>query len=405
MEWTYGTVTKEDPVRRIDRTFPALFRPDGTSVMFKADHHGQCFFTYKATGVAFNFIGTRRAPDGTLTDSWSVDMTHPKRILIETCSREFVRQKLPLIEQDIESALLKDPSWPSHFGRPELPVRGARFVYGIPDLFDGVNLAGLFLPQLGLGTYRMRGTVCQAAVESALAQGYRHIDTAPMYENEDAIAAAIDASELPRREIFLTSKVCHGLATPEEARASLDESLRRLETNYLDLCLLHWPREGLDIPGILEMLMRAQQAGKTRRIGVANFPLQLLRIAVEEIRAPLFCNQIEYHVLLDQAPILDYLRAHNMVLIAHSPFAQGRLTTNATVARIAERHGVTPAQVALQWLLDQDDVATIVKAARVESQQQNLGALAVRLDDEDRAAIAALPKDRRFVNPPFAPSW
>jgi len=109
-----------------------------------------------------------------------------------------------------------------------------------------------------------------------------------MYGNEDAVGAGIAASGVPRADIFLTGKVCHALATPDAARVSLDESLTRLRTEYLDLCLLHWPRAGLDIPGILEMLTRAQQAGKTRRIGVANFPLRLLRMAVEDVRAPVF---------------------------------------------------------------------------------------------------------------------
>jgi 2,5-diketo-D-gluconate reductase B len=261
------------------------------------------------------------------------------------------------------------------------------------------------LPKLGLGTFRMTGAVCQAAVESALALGYRHIDTGQMYGNEADVGAAIAASGIPRAEIFLTGKVCHALATPEEARASLDASLGRLRTDYLDLCLLHWPRAGLDIPGVLEMLVQARYAGKARRIGVANFPLRLLRMAVEEIGAPIFCNQIEYHVLLDQTPIRSYLRAHDMMLVAHVPLAQGRLAEHPALRAIASRHHATPAQVALKWLLDQDGVAAIPKAARPISQRENLAALDLVLDDTDRAVIASLPKDQRFVDPPFAPEW
>jgi 2,5-diketo-D-gluconate reductase B len=261
------------------------------------------------------------------------------------------------------------------------------------------------LPKLGLGTFRMIGTECQAAVESALALGYRHIDTGQMYGNEDAVGAGIATSGISRTEIFLTSKVCHALATPEQAGVSLDESLTRLRTDYLDLCLLHWPRAGLDIPGILEMLTRAREAGKARCIGVANFPFRLLRTAVEDIRAPIVCNQIEYHVLLDQTPILTYLRAHDMTLIAHVPLAQGRLAEHPILAEIAVRHGATPAQVALKWLLDQDNVAAIPKAGRPSSQRDNLAALNLMLTDEDRAVIASLPKNQRFVNPPFAPMW
>ena len=174
---------------------------------------------------------------------------------------------------------------------------------------------------------------------------------------------------------------------------------------HLDLCLLHWPRAGLDIPGILEMLVQAQYAGKARRIGVANFPLRLLRMAVEEIGAPIFCDQVEFHVLLDQTPILNYLRAHDMMLVAHVPLAQGRLAEHPALRAIAARHDATPAQVALKWLLDQDGVAAIPKAARVVSQRENLDALRLALDDADRAVIASLPKDQRFVDPPFAPRW
>ena len=263
----------------------------------------------------------------------------------------------------------------------------------------------LFLPKLGLGTWTLSGPSGQAAIEHALTLGYRHIDTGQMYGNETECGAAITASGLNRSDIFLTSKVCHALTTPGEARVSLDQSLERLRTDYLDLCLIHWPRAGLDIPGVLEMLMRAQQGGKIRRIGVANFPLKLLKLAVEDVRAPIVCDQVEYHALLDQSKLLTWLRARQMVLIAHVPLARGLLTNHPDLARIGARHGASSAQVALKWLMDQENVAVIPKAGRPTSQQQNLGALDLILDDADRAAIAALPKDRRVVDPPFAPAW
>jgi 2,5-diketo-D-gluconate reductase B len=251
----------------------------------------------------------------------------------------------------------------------------------------------------------MHWSACLSAVESALALGYRHFDTGQMYGNEAAVGAGIAASAVPRAEIFLTGKVCHALTTPDAARISLDASLERLRTDYLDLCLLHWPRAGLDIPGILEMLMQAQNSGKTRHIGVANFTLPLLRQAVAEVGVPLFCNQVEYHVLLDQTPLLRWLRAHDMMLVAHVPLARGRLVDHPALAAIAAKHGATAAQVALQWLVDQDGVAAIPKAGRAASQRENLAALDLTMDEADRAVIAGLPKDVRVVDPPFAPEW
>ena len=151
--------------------------------------------------------------------------------------------------------------------------------------------------------------------------------------------------------------------------------------------------------------MRLKEEGRTRAIGVANFTLALLKAAVEDIGAPIACNQIEYHVMLDQSKVLNYLRAKSIPLVAYVPLAQGRVASDETLAAIGRKHDAAAAQVALKWLLDQDGVAAIPKASRKESQQANLDALQLQLDDEDRKAIAALPKDKRFVNPGFAPAW
>ena len=130
-----------------------------------------------------------------------------------------------------------------------------------------------------------------------------------------------------------------------------------------------------------------------------------MKIVVEEIKAPIACDQVEYHVLLDQTPLRKYLAAKSIPLVAYCPLAQGRVASDAALAKIGKKHNASAAQVALKWLLDQDGVAAIPKASRAESQQANLDALKVTLDDEDRKVIAALPKDRRCVNPGFAPAW
>ena len=270
---------------------------------------------------------------------------------------------------------------------------------------DMLQTQGIAMPRLGLGTYRMRGAECQAGVESALALGYRHIDTAEMYGNEEAVGAAIAAAGVPRGEIHVTSKVWYENLAGDALRRAFDASLARLQLDVIDLYLVHWPARGMDLPAILEALMRLKEAGLIRALGVANFPVALLRRAIEEVGAPIACNQVEYHVHLGQAPLLRYQRDKGLPLVAYCPMAQGRVNDDPALARIGAKHGATAAQVALNWLLAQDDVAAIPKAQSAARQQENLDALKLALDDDDRRAIAALVKDRRLVNPSFAPAW
>ena len=264
---------------------------------------------------------------------------------------------------------------------------------------------GISLPRLGLGTFRMQGDVCRAAVESALGLGYRHIDTAEMYANEEAIGPAIAASGVARKDLHVTTKVWHENLAPDAIRRAFDTSLKKLQLDHVDLYLVHWPAKSMNLPAIFETLMKLKEEGRTRAIGVANFTIPLLKTVVEEIKAPIACNQIEYHVLLDQTPIRKYMTAKSIPLVAYCPLAQGRAASNETLIEIGKKHNASAAQVALKWLLEQDGVAAIPKASRVESQKANLGALEVKLDDADRKAIAALPKSQRFVSPGFAPAW
>jgi 2,5-diketo-D-gluconate reductase B len=264
---------------------------------------------------------------------------------------------------------------------------------------------GIRLPRLGLGTFRMQGDVCRAAVESALALGYRHIDTAEMYGNEDAIGAAIAASSVARGDLHVTTKVWNENLAPDAMRRAFDTSLKKLRLDQIDLYLVHWPAPVMNLPAMFETLMKLKQEGRARAIGVANFNIALLKTVVEQIKAPIACNQVEYHVMLDQTPLRKYMSAKSIPLVAYCPLAQGRAASDPTLAAIGRKHGATAAQVALKWLLDQDDVAAIPKASRSESQKSNLDALNVGLDEEDLQAIAGLPKDKRFVNPGFSPAW
>jgi 2,5-diketo-D-gluconate reductase B len=226
-----------------------------------------------------------------------------------------------------------------------------------------------------------------------------------MYANEEPIGAAIAASRVPRGELHVTTKVWHENLAPDAIRRAFDASLKKLRLDQVDLYLVHWPSRSANWGAVFETLMKLKKEGRTRAIGVANFTTALLKVAVEEIGAPIACNQVEYHVMLDQSKVANYLAAKSIPLVAYCPLAQGRVASDPVLAEIGRKHDATAAQVALRWLLDQPGVAAIPKASRRESQQANLDALKLTLDDDDRKKIAALSKDRRCVSPGFAPDW
>jgi len=268
-----------------------------------------------------------------------------------------------------------------------------------------VNRQGLNLPKLGLGTWPMLGDECTRNVEQALELGYRHIDTAAAYNNEDAVGQALANTPTPREQIHVTTKVWWDQLQPDAMRHSLDRSLKALRSEYVDLFMIHWPTTDWDLPRTLETLASFKEQGLARNIGVANFPLPLLRKVVEEYGIPLSAIQVEYHVLLGQNALLGYARQHDLALTAYTPLARNKVSEIPQIQQIAEKHGVPPTQIALKWLLDQDNVAAIPKANSKTNQLANLASLKVELDDDDRALIAALPKRERQVSPDFAPVW
>ncbi|MFK3775879.1 aldo/keto reductase [Pseudomonas sp. NPDC089406] len=267
------------------------------------------------------------------------------------------------------------------------------------------NRHGLDLPAIGLGTWPMTGADCTRAVHQALELGYRHIDTATAYANEAAVGQALRDSSVPREAIHLTTKVWWDRLEPQAMRQSLEDSLRALGTEQVDLFHIHWPARDWDLARSIETLVQLRDEGKARCIGVANFPLGLLRQVVEQLGAPLAAIQVEYHALLDQSPLLAFARQHDLAFTAYTPLARGEVAEQPAVRAIAEKHGVLPTQVALAWLLQQPGVAVIPKASSRANQLANLAALELRLDEQDRAAMAALPKNRRVVSPEFAPDW
>ena len=269
---------------------------------------------------------------------------------------------------------------------------------------ERIEAEGMALPKIGLGTWAMRGADCQRAVENAIAVGYEHIDTAAMYDNESAVGAGIRASGR-RDSIHLTTKVWNTNLKPADLLRSFESSLSHLGTDYVDLFLIHWPAKGMNLAAALEVMMRLKQEGRARAIGVANFSVALMRQAIEEIGAPIACNQVEYHVLHGQSSVLAYARRHGVAVTAYSPLGKSRVLDHPVLRGIAAKHGCTTAQVALAWLLNQEGVAAIPKSSIAERQKENLGALAIVLDDEDRRMIAVLPKDQRFVDMATGVPW
>lgn len=271
-----------------------------------------------------------------------------------------------------------------------------------------IHAHGASIPALGFGTFQMSENEAEAAVADALDIGYRHIDTAQAYENEAGVGRALSSSSVAREEIFLTTKVWpdhFGAATLPE---SVDQSLDRLQTDHVDLLLLHWPRfKHASLQETVDALNRVREDGKTRHIGVSNFTTDLLRRAREASNAPLVANQVEYHPFLRQAPVLDAVQDAGMTLTAYSPLAQGAVADNDTLAQIGERYGKSAAQVSLRWLLQQEAVGAIPKAASPEHRRSNFDVFDFQLTDEEMETIHGLARpDGRIVSPSsLAPDW
>jgi 2,5-diketo-D-gluconate reductase B len=219
------------------------------------------------------------------------------------------------------------------------------------------------------------------------------------------VGAALAACGISRGALYLTTKVWTDKPRGAEIRAAAEASLRRLGQPYVDLYLIHWPSPWLDLPDALRALARLREEGLARAVGVANFPSGLLRQAVELNIVPIACLQVEHHVYLGQQRLLDYCRPRGIVLTSYTPVAKGEVSHDATILGIARKHGASPAQVALAWLLAMPGVAAIPKAAAPDRQRENLEAATLALDAADLAALATLPKGRRMVDPDIAPDW
>jgi 2,5-diketo-D-gluconate reductase B len=265
------------------------------------------------------------------------------------------------------------------------------------------SIQGASLPALGLGTFELRGVTCRFAVRHAIEAGYRHIDTAAIYENEGDVGGAIAESAVPREELFLTTKLWREDLSARGVRRQLEQSLRRLRTEYVDLLLVHWPNEEYPLQRTLAAMVEQQQQGRVRLLGVSNFPPSLVLRALEHV--PICCNQVEYHPLLDQSRLLEQAREREMVLTAYSPLAQGRVLAESTIVEIARRREREPAQIVLRWLVQQEPVVAIPRSAEPEHIESNLRIFDFELDAAEMQTISRLARGERQIDPAWAPVW
>ncbi len=276
-----------------------------------------------------------------------------------------------------------------------------------PIVSEALAIGGAHLPRLGFGTYGMSGPRLQEILVSALHHGFRHIDTAQMYQNEADVGAAIRASGIPRRDIFVTTKVWVGNYPAERFAASVDQSLLNLQSDYIDLLLVHWPRGGASLAEQVEGLNRSVDAGKVRHIGVSNFNAEMLQSAIKFSRHPIVTNQVEYHPFLDQSVLLKTAEANETSLMAYCGMAVGRVFESPILKEIATRNKRTIAQVVLRWLIQQPHVVALSRTEKIERIADNARVFDFELSQEDMQTIATLRSPgSRIVNPPhLAPAW
>ncbi len=266
-----------------------------------------------------------------------------------------------------------------------------------------LEIQGSTVPKLGFGTWEILGRDCREAVSDALEIGYRHIDTAQAYDNEAAVGKALAASSIPREELFLTTKLWRDEYARDRVRPSAEGSLERLQVDCVDLLLLHWPNDDMPLEETLGELAELREDGLIKHFGVSNFPAGMLREALSV--APIFADQVEFHPFLGQDALVALAAEKDFMVTAYSPLARGKVPSDGTIRTIGDAHGKSAGQVALRWLLDKPQVCTLPKASRHERRVENFEVFDFALSDEERAAIEALPKNERIIDPGWAPDW
>ncbi len=268
-----------------------------------------------------------------------------------------------------------------------------------------ITKEGQWIPKLGFGTFNLTGREAVGILEFALDVGYRHFDTAQMYENEADIGKVIGNTSVPRDRLFITTKVWHSNLAKKDFIPSVEESLRKLKQDYVDLLLIHWPNREIPLEESLEQLALAKEKGLCKLIGVSNFNIELLK-EVEKSGVKIACNQFEYHALLNQDPLIKRTREMDCFVTAYCPIAKGQLADEPVLQQIALKYKITAVQVALRWLVQQEDVVAIPKSSQLIRIKQNFDVFNFQLTDEEMHEIDQLRnRNERLIDPEFAPAW
>lgn len=259
------------------------------------------------------------------------------------------------------------------------------------------------LPHIGIGTYDMEPDVSTASVASALNEGYRHVDTAEMYENQAAVGRALDIADVDRDEVFVATKIDSKNLSYDDVIEHADSCREKLGVDALDLLYVHWPIRTYDPEETLPAFEELYDRGTIRNVGLSNFTPSLLEDALDRLDVGLFAHQVECHPLFQQEELRRYAREHDHYLVAYSPLAKGAVTDVPELVDIADAYGATPAQVALAWLRSKENVVPIPKSSSETHIEENLAARDLSLDDEDVERIDTLDRSERQVDFPAAP--
>jgi len=260
--------------------------------------------------------------------------------------------------------------------------------------------SGQEMPLLGLGTWQLTGNKCTEAVKNALEFGYRHIDTADAYNNHREIAAALAEGIVDRDKLFITSKARRDLLSYNDVLSSGDRILDELGIEYLDLLLIHWPNKRIPLKETLEALTELKEQRKTRNIGVSNFTLNHLKDALEFYPDLISINQVEFHPYLYQKELLEFCRAHDIVITAYSPLARGKVFKDSQIKALAEKYDQSPARLVLRWLVEKE-IVVIPKASSVEHLRDNLDIFDWEMPARVVEVLDGLNEDYRIIAPPF----